>query len=104
MQEYTIVELTPEIVSTTRRKHSYWRGVFDRIPKGKALEFTCNNRQRAHQVKGLIQTSARYHKVSVCTRVIHGTLEIHGTDKWLVYLFLREDKEVNDATHDIQVS
>lgn len=92
-EEFTIVDLTPEIVSITRRRHSYWKEIFDGIPKGKALEFICNNRQRAHQVRQLIAASARYWKYSVSTRVIHGTQEIHGTDKWIVYLFNRKEEK-----------
>jgi len=62
-----------------------WGLRFLEAPEGKAIMLRYNNRQRAHQVQQIIQGSARYHKVSIKTRLTHAELAIHDTDGWLLY-------------------
>jgi len=61
-----------------------WKAFFDKLQDGAAV-LNYNNRQRAHQVRHILIVSAKYHKLTVKTRIIHGTTEIHGTDDWLLY-------------------
>ena len=64
-----------------------WATFFEGLTIGKAAMFQFNNRQRAHQVRGVIVASARYYRVAIKSRIIHGSQEIHGTDDWLLYIW-----------------
>ena len=79
-----------DIPATAFQKHK-WRIFFGELPTGKAALLKYNNRQRAHQVRSTVRSSARYFKLAIETRVIAGTLEIHGTDEWLLYVWKKEE-------------
>lgn len=68
-----------------------WRQRFLDLPDGKAGMLHYNNRQRAHQVRNLISVVAKYHKFSICTRIIHAEPAIHETDGWLLYFWKRDE-------------
>lgn len=72
-----------------------WKKRLDGLTYGKAGMVSYNNRQRAHDVRQSITHAARYLGIPINTRIIHGTPEIHGTDKWFVYFW---NKEVNNGT------
>ena len=72
---------------------AFWKRRFEDLPEGKAGMAKYNNRQRAHQVRLLIRSCAKYWGFrDVHTRIIHAEPAIHDTDGWLVY-FWRDAKE-----------
>ena len=89
------VEKTDVPARQNRQVRSIWKKRFDEIPDGKSAMLRFNNRQRAHQVRGNVRDMAWYFKISVGTRVISATPEIHGCDGWLLYFWKNE--EVNNG-------
>lgn len=89
---YELVDLH-EVLSRRTYHKSYWKQMFDDLPKDKAAMLKYNNRQRAHQIAASIRTSARYHNIKIGTRIIHAEPAIHGTDGWLVYLWKKDEQE-----------
>lgn len=83
------VEFVPvDEIPNRKWVESKWLKFFDELPDGEAALFKYNNRQRAHQVRGVIFGTLTYHKITgIHTRIIHGTKEIHGTDEWLLYVW-----------------
>lgn len=72
------------------KANAKWLTFFNEMPQGEAARFKYNNRQRAHQVRATIKSSARYYTLAVHTRIIHGTQVIHGTEDWLLYVWKEE--------------
>ena len=70
-----------------------WAKRFNSLSEDKAAMVRFNNRQRVHQVRQLVLSSARYWGVSIRTRIIHAEPSIHGTDGWPLY-YWKDVKEV----------
>ena len=84
-----LVDLT-DVPARKFQVRGMWKKRFAELPDDKAIMLEYNNRQRAHQVGKLIRASARYWKMPIHIRIIHGEPAIEGTDKWLVYFWRRE--------------
>jgi len=87
-----------EEVPTRQYRHdSVWKKRFDELPENKARLFQYNNRQKACQMRNSIRQAAKYWKISISTRIIHGGPAVHGTDDWLLYFWKRPKENNNEG-------
>jgi len=86
------VDIT-DVPSQRKERANSWLARFNAIPEGKAVILQYNTRQRAHQVATNLRMSARYYKIPICTRTIHGTPEIHGTSDYLLYFWKKNEEK-----------
>jgi len=82
-----------EIPMQENQGRRMWRQRFFGLPDNKAAKLKYNNRQRAHQVRNAIKSSARYWGVNIYTRIIHAEPAIHGEDGWLLYFWKKEEEK-----------